>query len=302
MGKRQTVVVHGRLARAHLKEKAASDRAQGLQILTFEALACRLAGGFTAPIDDETLRAAIQDVLPSTPLGEFEDIKGLPGMVAAASETLRKAWRSGLDLQAEAGKHGRIAAVAQLEAAILRRMPPSKLRPGDIAAKALTRLHLAETIFGTVRVVGLTELSPCWRPLLHALASRVSVAWEAGPRPSPEWLNGNLVKLVDGPSAAPTIRCVGAATTRHEAIEAMRWARDLIASREAKPREIAIAAAIPYIALSLKFSQIDWNATPQVTASNTPENNSMLPSMISIHFYFVHKLLKIKPPKKIKYM
>ena len=55
-------------------------------------------------------------------------------------------------------------------------------------------------------------------------------------------------------------------------------------------------------AVSLGLNLINSQQFWAVIVFNTPENNSMLPSMISIHFYFVHKLLKIKPPKKIKYM
>ena len=100
---RRTIIAHGRLAmRAH-RLAAARERQHGLQIMSFEQLAVRLAGGFARPIDDESLRAAIQMVLPSTPLGELESIKLLPGMVDASADTLHKAWRAGIDLAARAG-------------------------------------------------------------------------------------------------------------------------------------------------------------------------------------------------------
>ena len=72
--------------------------------MTFEQAAVRLAGGFARPVDDESLRAAIQAVLPATPMGELESIKSLPGMIDAAADTLHKAWRAGIDLAARGGR------------------------------------------------------------------------------------------------------------------------------------------------------------------------------------------------------
>ena len=75
LSNRRTIVAHGRLAMRELRLDAARRRQHGLQIMSFEQLAVRLAGGLAKPIDDESLRAAIQTVLPSTPLGELESIK-----------------------------------------------------------------------------------------------------------------------------------------------------------------------------------------------------------------------------------
>jgi hypothetical protein len=49
-------------------------------------LAARLAGGFSSPVDMESLRAANQVALHLTALGEFDSIKLLPGMVDAAAD------------------------------------------------------------------------------------------------------------------------------------------------------------------------------------------------------------------------
>ena len=91
---RRTVVVHGRLAMRELRLDAARERRHGLQIMTFEQIAARLAGGLTQPVDDETLRAAIQATLPETELGELDAIKEFPGMVSAAVDTSGRARRS----------------------------------------------------------------------------------------------------------------------------------------------------------------------------------------------------------------
>ena len=96
--RRRSAVVHGRLAMRDAVLEAARNRAHGLQAMAFEQLAARLAGGLLRAIDDESLRAGVQAALPGTQLGELDAIKSLPGFVGAAADTLRKAWRAGIDL------------------------------------------------------------------------------------------------------------------------------------------------------------------------------------------------------------
>ena len=133
---RRTIVAHGRLAMRELRLDAARHRRHGLQIMSFEQLAVRLAGGFARPIDDESLRTAIQAVLPTTPLGELESIKLLPGMVDASADTLHKTWRAGIDLASRAGEHPRLDSIARLEAAVLAQLPAGMMRPTDLVAAA----------------------------------------------------------------------------------------------------------------------------------------------------------------------
>jgi hypothetical protein len=245
MSARHTIVAHGLLVKHDLRVEAARGRLHGRQIMTFEALACRLAGGFIRAIDDESLRDSIQKSLPEVELGELDAIKELPGLVDAAAGTLRKAWRSGIDLQAKASDHPRIASIAKLEGAVLGRLPSSMMKPADLVAKGMRRIQHAETIFGRIRIVGITELSPCWRPLLHALAEQMPVTWVAGPRQVPPWLDGKIVEIERSEAERPEVTSISAATAYHEAIEAMRWARELLASGVAKPNEIGMASAIP---------------------------------------------------------
>ena len=242
---RRTVVAHGRMAIRELRLNAARERRHGLQIMTFEHLAARLAGGMCRPIDEEELRRAVQQVLPATDLGELDAIKDLPGMVSASVDTLRKAWRAEINLEARAADHPRIQAVAQLEAAVLEALPSTMKRPSDLAAAALERLEHAPVILGPVEFVGITELSPCWRALLHALARSVPVRWVAGPRTVPPWLDRDIVEVVEEEPQAPEVVSVRAATAYHEAIEALRWARELVSSGTATPDEIAIASVWP---------------------------------------------------------
>lgn len=244
---RQTYVAHGRLAAREIRLDAARNRRHGVQVMAFEQLAARLAGGFVQAIDTEALREAIQQALPDTDLGELDGIKGLPGMVGAAADTLYKVWRAGIDLSAKAGDHPRLAAMAALERAVLECLPSSMRRPVDLATQARARLDHAPALFGEIDIVGLSELSPCWRDLLLELANMLPVRWNAGPRSVPAWLEDSAVQLLRSSPSTPQIQSISAASAYHETVEALRWARELIASGTATPSEIAITAAAPAV-------------------------------------------------------
>lgn len=244
INERVTKIVSDRLAARNLRLMAARSKHLGIQVISFEQAAARLAGGFTRPIDNESLRAAIQAVLPATQMGELEKIKTLPGMVEATTDTLYKVWRAGIDLTAQTVRHPRLDAIARLEAAVLAELPPGMMRPVDIVAAATDRLAHAPAIFGQIEIVGLTELAPCWRPLLLALTAHTPVQWTAGPRSVPAWLEDSDVTISRASAKTPQIRSLSAATAYHEAIEAMRWARGLLASGVSPP-EIAIATSSP---------------------------------------------------------
>ncbi len=124
-------------------------------------------------------------------------------------------------------------------------LPQSMMRPADLVAAGLARLDHVAALFGPIEIVGITELSPVWRPLVHAIARRVPLRWNAGPRPVPDWLDGETVEIVRDETKSPDISAVSAATAYHEAVEAMRWARELLASGRAEPADIAIASATP---------------------------------------------------------
>ncbi|HEY9548423.1 MAG TPA: PD-(D/E)XK nuclease family protein, partial [Kiloniellaceae bacterium] len=160
-------------------------------------------------------------------------------------DTLHKAWRAGLNLAARAGDHPRIQSIARLEGAVLERLPPSMMRPSDLAAASMPRLEHAPALLGPVEIVGITEPSPCWRPLLCALAGHTPVRWIAGPRSVPAWLDGGAVAIERSEPLVPETGAMSASTAYHEAIEAMRWARGLLASGQAEPGDVAIAAAMP---------------------------------------------------------
>jgi hypothetical protein len=243
------MIVYSPLAWRSLRGEAAKQGRHGLQVLYIEQLAARLAGGFLRPIDSDALKAAIAKAI-TIDLGELNRIKDLPGFPRAAAAALSKAWTAGPDVTAVVGAEGRAAqsrleAIKRLEHEVLRHLPPSMRRPADLIAAALTRLHHAKVLFGRVSVVGHTEMSPLWRTLLARLADVTEVFWIAGPRFVPSWVADLGIQISKTPPEDPEIRCESCASPRHEALEALRWARSLIVSGKARPEDMAIAAAWP---------------------------------------------------------
>src|SRR4051812_6968466 len=59
MAVRRTVVPYGRLAMRGAKLATARGQKQGVQVLSFEQLVTRLAGGFARPIDPDTLKQVL---------------------------------------------------------------------------------------------------------------------------------------------------------------------------------------------------------------------------------------------------
>jgi RecB family exonuclease len=241
---RHTKVVFGRLQARELRLDAARQRQHGLQVLTIEQLACRLAGGFHQAIDDEALRRAIQSALPGTELGELNAIKLLPGMVDACVDSLRKVWTAQIDLHAS-DAHPRLVAMEALEASVLAGLPTGMTRPGELVESALVRINFAPKVLGPIDVVGMTELEPCWRPLLAELAKVTRVRWVAEARSVPAWLIDSAVEVITSSKCDPHVRVASASTALHEAIEALRWARYLIAGAGVSPSDIAIASVSP---------------------------------------------------------
>jgi hypothetical protein len=239
---RNTLIVLDSLAARTARLAAAREQGHGTQVMSIEQAAARLAGGFARPIDVAALRGALKAALPVTGIGELESIKSLPGMIDAAAQTLQKAWHAGIDLAARAHAHARIDAVAKLESAMLAQLPPGMMRPADLVAAAMRRVAHAPAVLGSVEVAGQTDLAPCWRPLLLAVAKHVPVRWSAGPRATPKWLEGSGIAISRAACATPAVTAVSASTPLHEAIEAMRWVRELLASGQAMPSEIAIAS------------------------------------------------------------
>jgi hypothetical protein len=246
---RETIITYSRLAWRRLRADAAIERKHGLQVLSIEQLAARLAGGFLQTIDSDGLKEAISKAMGAD-LGELNGIKELPGFPRAAAATLSKAWTAGINLTTvpvsqDKGVGLRIEAISRLEAEVLRQLLPSMQRPIDLVAKALIRTQHAASLFGRISVHGHTEMAPVWRPLLEALARVVEVRWIAGPRRVPSWVEQLRLPTRVTPAEKPRIECRSCASPRHEVLEAMRWARSHIASGEVRPEAIAFVAASP---------------------------------------------------------
>ncbi|MHC2519009.1 PD-(D/E)XK nuclease family protein [Bradyrhizobium diazoefficiens] len=223
---------------------AAARRGEiGVQIMSMGQVAARLAGGFLKPIDLDSLREAVRSTLPTTPLGDLEPIKNLPGMARAVVSTLDKLWRADIDLSSF--DHPRLQALATLERRILQQLPPSMKKPRTLVNLALGRLAHAPAVLGPVEIHSHSEMPVCWRPLLLALASCIPVTWVAGPRSIPEWIIGKKIEIRgSAPSETPP-DVYSCATPQHEVLEAFRWMRSLLVDGKAKPEDIAIAAASP---------------------------------------------------------
>src|ERR1017187_2968810 len=118
-------------------------------------------------------------------------------------------------------------------------------------------------------------MSPIWRPFLAALKDVTDVQWVAGPRQVPAWARALGIAVVETAPEQPAIQSESCASPRHEALEAMRWARALLASRRAKPEEIAIAAASP----------VEWD-----------DHFQALSEMAGIDLHFVHGRKALSTP------
>lgn len=240
---RRTVVVADRLAMRIKRLEAARAGHHGTQVMTLPQLAARVAGGFVQAAEDDVLYRAVSASLETVELGDLDPIRPMPGTPAAALATLRKVWNADLDLDTRVSAHPRIAAMCRLDLAVRSALPNGMLVPPALAQAARLRVSHAPAILGSIECERLGDLAPCWRPLLLALASVTPVRWQAGARPVPGWLMGGAIEVVRQTSSPASASLVSASDAGHEAIEAMRWARALLASGQARPDEIAIAAA-----------------------------------------------------------
>lgn len=238
-GLRNTIIVNGRLALSTERLDLARQGKNGVQVMTVEHFAERLAGGFLRIVDNRTLKEIIGKVLPEINMGELEPIKDLPGMISAAANTLMKLWLSNPDLHA-IKTHKRIQSLLALEEAVATALPSHLRRPSDIIQLALDRVEFAPSIFGRVEIRGMTELHPVWKPLIAAVSEHIEITWNAGPREVSSWIENDLHVLRSDPKT-PTIEAVECGTSLHEVMEAVRWARKLM-SDGVLPQDIAIAS------------------------------------------------------------
>jgi hypothetical protein len=239
---RSTVVVADRLAYHRVRFDAAVRSAHGRKVTTLAGLAARLAGPLQQVADEVAIRRALSQI-PVQELDSLASVADLPGFARAAAATLQSAWHSDLDIAGLAQQHGgRWHDIAVLERIVREQLPARVSTPRQIVERALSRVEFAPRITGDVTFDGLDTIPPVYRPLLSELSRQVTVRWlgrsEEPGTPLPEGTQ------YQAPTAkTPTLSRVACADPHHEVVEALRWARRLLASGAAKPSEIAIAAA-----------------------------------------------------------
>jgi PD-(D/E)XK nuclease superfamily len=223
---RTTRVVSGPLALRMERIRAAQDNALGVEITTLPLLAARLAGGFRRPAATEALQLAIHDALKAGAFIELEGVRDLPGMVRAVQRTLTAAWRADVNLDGSGG--ARLADLATLDRHIRGSLPPGVLVPPDLRDAALVRLVHADNLLGAVHLIGIVDIDPVWRPLIAALAKRLPVSWTTQCAADRSWFPGTKAEPPTSNNISPT--AVVCADPRSEVVEALRWARNLLAS------------------------------------------------------------------------
>jgi hypothetical protein len=239
---RSTVVVADRLAYHRVRFDAAVGSAHGRKVTTLAGLAARLAGPLQQVADEVTVRRALSQI-PVEELDSLASVAELPGFARAAAATLQSAWHADLDIAGLAQQHGgRWRDIGLLERTVRERLPAGVSTPRRIVERALSRVEFAPRITGDVTLDGLDAIPPVYRPLLSELSRHVNVRW-LGRREEPGTPLPEGVQYGAPCAKTPTLSRVACADPHHEVVEALRWARRLLASGAAKPSEIAIAAA-----------------------------------------------------------
>ncbi|WEX85811.1 PD-(D/E)XK nuclease family protein [Sinorhizobium garamanticum] len=238
--RRRSIVVEGPLAFRMARIGAAQRAESGLQIFTLPLLAARLAGGFSRPARSQDLDPAIRTALQEGGFTELERVRHLPGTTRSIARTLAKVWQADLALDTLTSRSARLAEFAEVERRVRASLPPGVLTPRDLRDVALARVAHAPAMLGAIEIDRLTAIAPVWRPLLAKLATTVTLTWRNPGTADVSWFAGQVVSGERQPAAAMSI--VTCANPRAEAVEALRWMRELIASGRARPEEIAICA------------------------------------------------------------
>jgi hypothetical protein len=240
---RRVVVVEGPLAFRMRRARAAREHAVGLEILTIQQLAARLAGGFSSPADEEVLHLSISRALSEGGLTELAPVAALPGMVRAVTETLRRVWSADFDLDAVAHQSPRFRDLALIESRVRATLPSGALVPTDLRDAAIDRIAYAKALLGSVHIEGLSDIDLVWRPLFIRLSEEVNVSWRAVGSADRAWFSGTME--VASETAPKTLTGEVAADPRAEVVEALRWARALLSRGDVLASDIALIAAAP---------------------------------------------------------
>lgn len=237
---RLTVVVDGPLAFHMRRWEAVGRRETGVQICTLPMLAARLAGGFYRAVGPEELQPAIARALIQGGFLELDSMRELPGMTRAVARTLTDLWASDVNVKDLATTNSRLVDLGVIEERTRDALPVAVLAPPALRDRALARVAHAAATLGSIVLDRVSDVPRFWRPLLTALQEKVSVRWIDPGAPDRSWFAGEVEAAE--PASAPSLEIVSCADPHAEAVESLRWARELIASGKARPEQIAICA------------------------------------------------------------
>jgi hypothetical protein len=238
---RLTVVVDGPLAFQMRRWEAVTRRESGVQICTLPMLAARLAGGFYRAAGPLELQPAIARALAQGGFLDLDSMRELPGMIRAVARTLADLWASDVNLADLANANSRLIDVGVIEQRTREALPVAVLAPPVLRDRALARAAHAAATLGAIVLDRISDVPRIWRPLLTALQEKVSVRWIDPSAADRNWFSGE-VEAIEAASE-PLLEVVSCADPHAEAIESLRWARELIASGKARPEQIAICAS-----------------------------------------------------------
>lgn len=241
--RRSTSVVSNRLADRRVRDQLARQGVVGRRVLTLPGVAARLAGGFARAASASQVKAALRQP-PLNELAGLRAIAELPGFARAATTTLLAAWRAGVDLAGRAeqpGAHERWAELAALQQHVKTQLPTGTLLPPELVAAAVSRVDLAPNLLGDLTLEFLDDVPPLYRPLMSQLAQRIQVTWLLPSGDAPAWLPPEA-RVIPPTARRPQLERVSCADPAHEALEALRWVRSLLADG-VPAADIGLAAA-----------------------------------------------------------
>ena len=225
--------------------RAASARALtiGREVVMLPQLASRLAGGFLRLAGPEALYPAIRAALAQGGFAELDAVRDLPGTPRAVARSLQSVWKADLKLAELSGSAPRIADLHLIERRVQDYLPTGLLLPRALRDGAVARLEHAPALLGSVTIQSLIDIDPVWRPLVAALADVVDVTWVAPDESDRSWFPGRVVRA--SPATSGIVEADACADPRAEAVEALRWARELLSRGTIAASDIALTAASP---------------------------------------------------------
>ncbi len=212
--------------------------------MTPPLLAARLAGGLLHSASRESIEIGIRAALKEPNLLEdIAPVRDLPGVTRALHETLRNVWRAGFDLKAKPYvDKPRVRDLIEIEETIRLHLQPGECLLPDLCELARAAVQRAPRVVGPLLIRGAHAIDPLWQPLLNDLREVISVEWAAPVFSDVGWFNGTLRRASAKSGSRRAISCTD---PYHETLEAMRWARELLASGRVRASDIAIATTAP---------------------------------------------------------